>query len=203
MDLQRPFETVTPTKDGDVLQALALADESFTVAQLNRMLAMSDEGIRKVLRRLVAQGVVTRKSHGSISTFRLNREHLAAEAILSVATLGTRFRDRLEAELGSWRIPPVYAAVFGSASRGKMTVSSDIDILLVRPDSHDEDAWQQQVVDLSLKVTRWTGNEARPLEYSVDELAGEPEPVLADVVRDGLTVYGDPAWFRRQLKAKR
>jgi predicted nucleotidyltransferase len=203
MDLQRPFEVVTPTKDGDVLQVLALADESFTVGQLHRILTTSsDEGIRKVLRRLVAQGIVLRKPHGSLSTYRLNRDHLAAGAILAIAAVAAEFRRRLEGELESWPIQPVYAAVFGSAGRGKMTISSDIDILLVRQDSCDEDAWQQQVLDLTRTVTQWTGNEARPLEYTVAELSAGPEPVLADVVRDGLTLHGDPSWFRRQLKNK-
>jgi predicted nucleotidyltransferase len=201
MDLQDPFEVVTPTLDGAVLATLALVDEPFTVGQMTRMIDASDEGIRRVLRRLVLHGIVSVKTYGSTSTFSLNREHLAAPAIIAIAQLKATFLERLEAELLKWAIPPVYAAVFGSTARGEMTPASDIDLLVVRPDDVDEEQWLDQVADLSTQVTGWTGNETRVLEYTAGELGGTPEPVLRDVVRDGLTVAGSPAWFRRQVGA--
>ena len=57
MQLNKPFATVTPTLDGDVLAVLASADVTFTVSQIQRILTtVSGEGIRKVLTRLTAQG---------------------------------------------------------------------------------------------------------------------------------------------------
>ncbi len=57
MQLNRPFATVTPTLDGDVLAVLATADATFSISQIPRILATaSGEGIRKVLTRLTAQG---------------------------------------------------------------------------------------------------------------------------------------------------
>lgn len=202
MELQRPFRLVTPTLDGDVLAVLALAEASFTVGQLRRMLDVSDEGIRKVLRRLAGQGIVTTRVHGPVSTYELNREHLAAQFVIAIAQLSGTFLDRLEHAFSAWDIPPKYAAVFGSAGRGQMTTSSDIDILLVRPDRCDEELWDEQVLKLTQQVTRWTGNDVRPLDYTVSELEEAREPVLQDVAREGLTVFGQPAWFRRRVKKR-
>ena len=59
MELNRPFATVTPTLDGDVLAVLAAHDATFTTGQIHRVLnSFSEEGIRRVLSRLVLQGVV-------------------------------------------------------------------------------------------------------------------------------------------------
>jgi predicted nucleotidyltransferase len=188
-----------------VLTALALAEESFTTGQLVRLLGHgSEEGIRKVLRRLTDQGVVTADRVGATFSYRLNRSHLAAEHIVGLANLrGALFR-KIEQLLGSWPQPPVYAAVFGSAARSEMRVDSDIDIFLVRDDSSDDAAWLSQVDELVRTVTAWTGNDTRPLEYSVSELdTARAEPVLADIVDTGVTVAGQRTWLNARLRQQK
>lgn len=211
MQLNRPFATVTPTLDGDVLAVLAAASTTtFTISQIQRILTTaSGEGIRKVLTRLTAQGVVLHDRFGRTNTYRLNAEHLAAEPILALSRLTATLLDRIEAQLQAWREPPVYAAVFGSAATGRMTLSSDIDLLMVRrsppePDApHDApDVWEEQVAQLARSVTAWTGNDARVVEYTEDDLrraAGAGEPLLRDVAKQGLTVAGSRGWLTKQL----
>lgn len=203
MDLTRPLTTITPTLDGDVLAILATTDATFTTGQLHRVLTQhSEEGIRKVVRRLTQQGVLLSERVGNAYAYRFNRDHLAAEHIIGLAQLRKTFVDRIEERLSSWEIAPVYAAVFGSAARGSMTVQSDVDLLLVRPDGIDSDRWETQVHELAADVTRWTGNDTRPLEFTAAEVEsrGRDEPVLADVQREGLTVAGNRAWLTRQLR---
>ncbi len=203
MELSRPLSTVTPTLDGDVLAVLARHDATFTTGQLRRILMrFSEEGVRKVLQRLTRQGIVHSTRVGNAFAYRLNREHLAAEHIIGLARLQETFLNRLEKHLGSWQIPPVYAAVFGSAARGSMTEESDLDLLLVRPQDADDDLWRTQVDDLVAAVTRWIGNDIRPLEFTAAELAarGRDEPVLREVANEGLTVAGTRAWLTTQLR---
>jgi hypothetical protein len=84
-----------------------------------------------------------------------------------------------------------------------MTVESDIDILLVRDDSMPVDIWDAQVSALASDVSRWTGNDARPLEYTVSELlAARDDPVVRDVLEDGLTVAGQRAWLIQHLRER-
>ncbi|MDA8117657.1 MAG: nucleotidyltransferase domain-containing protein [Actinomycetota bacterium] len=201
MDLGRPLSTVTPTLDGDVLAVLAQAETTFTTGQLHRVLGRySEDGIRKVLMRLRGQGIVLAERVGNAYAYRLNREHLAAGPVIALAHSRALLLERLEAQLAAWRPGPVYAAVFGSAARGDMNVNSDIDILVIRPDDADEDAWEQQVTGLAAQVTRWTGNDARPLQFAVGEV-GDHEPVLRDVLRDGLTVAGTRAWLSTAMRS--
>jgi predicted nucleotidyltransferase len=204
MQLNRPLATVTPTLDGDVLAVLAQQEASFTTGQLHRVLGShSTEGIRKVLQRLTAQGVVCSERVGGAYNYRLNREHLAAGPIIQLARLTHTLLQRLEDRLAAWEFRPAYAAVFGSAARGTMTVDSDLDLLLIREDDTPAEIWEEQLSDLVHIVSRWTGNSTHPLEYTVSELTtARADTVLRDVLAEGLTVAGRRAWLGQQLRGR-
>jgi predicted nucleotidyltransferase len=202
MELNRPLATITPTLDGDVLTVLALHETSFTTGQLRRVLnRYSEEGIRKVLMRLTLQGIVHAERIGNAYSYQLNDEHLAAGPVKELARIRSTLLRLLEQRLEGWSHPPKYAAVFGSAARGTMTEASDLDLFLVRADDIPIDVWDDQVADLAADVSRWTGNDTRPLEYTVTELSSaRDEPVLLGILADGLTVAGSRAWLNHRLR---
>lgn len=205
MELSRPLSTITPTLDGDVLAILARHDVALTTGQVHRVLARhSEEGIRKVLQRLTRQGIVHSDRVGNAYIYRLNRDHLAAEHVIALAEIMSTFLSRLTERMDAWEVPPVYAAVFGSAARGSMTVDSDLDLLLVRPDNAPEEVWATQVDLLGEEVTRWIGNDTRPVQFTETEIVtrGRGEPVLQDVLDDGLTVAGSRAWLNKRLRKR-
>jgi predicted nucleotidyltransferase len=204
MQLNRPLATVTPTLDGEVLTVLAQHEVTFTTGQLHRILdRYSEAGIRKVLARLARQGIVHSTRIGGTYAHQLNREHIAATPIIQLARLTQSLLEQIEEYLENWDLRPRYAAIFGSAARGTMTEESDIDILLVRDDSAQIDIWDAQVTALASDVSNWTGNDARPLEYTVSELlAARNDPVVRDVVKDGLTVAGHRAWLVQHLRKR-
>jgi predicted nucleotidyltransferase len=200
VELHRPLATITPTLDGDVLTVLARHDATFTTGQVHRILTQhSEEGIRKVLRRLAGQGIVLAERIGNAFVYRFNNEHLAAQHIVELSRLQEIFLARLEDLLQAWHHPPLYAAVFGSAARGRMTDSSDIDLLLVHPGGAADAEWEDQVDNLAATITRWLGNDTRVLEFTEDEVTAS-EPVLHDVLREGLTVAGQRSWLAKQLR---
>jgi predicted nucleotidyltransferase len=205
MNIGRPLATVTPTVDGDVLSVLAQNGATFTPGSLRRLLGRySEAGIRNVLMRLTEQGIVHADRVGNAVTYRLNRDHLAAGPIIELAHLQRTLLTRIEEHLAGWSVPPVYAAVFGSSTRGEMTSSSDLDLLLVRPDDASQTTWGEQVAELSRAVSAWTGNDTRALEFTSSEVAGAAqERVLQDIARDGLTVAGSRAWLTHQLRHDR
>jgi predicted nucleotidyltransferase len=205
VELSRPLSTVTPTLDGDVLAVLARnPDVAYTTGQLYRLLAdPSEAGIRKVLQRLTKQGIVQSTRVGNTYSYQLNRDHLAAQHVMGLARLQQELLKRLEERLGAWTVPPVYAAVFGSAADGTMTVDSDLDLLLIYPPDIDDDLWQRQVDELVEDVTRWTGNDTRPLALSEAGVAsGYHWDILFDVLDRGLTVAGSTAWLKTQTRRR-
>jgi predicted nucleotidyltransferase len=202
VELNRPFATVTPTLDGDVLAVLATHDVTFTTGQIHRVLnSYSEEGIRKVLARLVLQGVVLGERIGNTYAYRLNTAHLAAEPIVALSKLFEKFLSRLEQHIRGWEHPPVYAAVFGSSVQGTMTADSDVDLFLVKETATPETDWTRQVNELAVAVTAWTGNDARVVEYTAADLpAARTEPMVQELLERGLTVAGSRAWLLKQLK---
>jgi hypothetical protein len=206
MELPRPFAVITPTLDGDVLRVLALADTEFTSGDIHRLLdGPSIRGIHNTLGRLSAQGIVHRRPAGRASLYRLNREHLAAPYVIGLARLRDELLGRLGSEVRAWSIPPLVGVLFGSGARRDHTAQSDIDVLLVRPDHGSDDAWDDHTESLSALVTAWTGNDCRMLTFTQSHIEGRGanEPVLEDVVREGITFHGDLQWLASAVKGGR
>lgn len=206
MQTQHPLAVITPTLDGDVLAVLAAADAPHTVGGVQKLIGgRSYEGIRKVLMRLTAQGTVTAQQVGNVVSYRLNREHLAAEHIIALANLRGALMDRIQSHVQAWPTPPVWAALFGSAARGQMLPDSDIDLFLVDP-ALDADRWEVLVGQLSHDVSRWTGNDTRVLSMTEAEVRASAvtrDPILQSLLDEALTISGDPVWLRRAVAGAR
>ena len=120
MDLSRPLAVITPTLDAAVLQALSATTAWTSGAQVHRMAdAGSVDGVRKVLLRLVDQGIVHAQHHSHATLFLLNREHLAAGFIIELARIRSTIVDKIEAAFDEWSSPPIHASLFGSFARGE------------------------------------------------------------------------------------
>ena len=216
MDLTHPLRVVTPTLDGDVLRILAGVgpEIEFPVSTIHALLEeYSLSGLRKAADRLVDQGLVECRRVANAYVYRLNRDHLAFDAVIALAAQRATFFARLEAAFADWEIPPVYAALFGSASRWDMTPASDIDLFLVRPDglapAIDDPLtpWEIQTDTLAGAVGRWTGNPCNVMEYDVAEVAVELAAevaagggVLLTTDAEGLHLAGDPDYLRDQVR---
>lgn len=192
MRLSRPFEVITPTVDGDVLAVLGRADGPFSGRQIHRIAGRhSEAGIRKALDRLVEQGIVVRQRVGNTHLHSLNHDHLAAEAVRSLARLRESAFELMTDTLRSWRYPPTLAAVFGSAARQEEAADSDIDVLLVRPAEAEEGTWQQTVSRFVDAISKATGNDVRVLELTGDELwAPGNDALRQELQRDAIVLLG-------------
>ena len=203
MLLGRPLQVVTPTVDGDVLAVLARTDAAFTPPQVRDLIEMhSVEGVRNALCRLTAQGIVMRERYGNAYVYRLNREHVAARHIIGLAESGDEVLQRMREQLAAWTVPCEFAALFGSAATGAMSEDSDIDVLIVRPDTvdvEDDSSWHDQVAEFERASTSWTGNDTRVLELSAAEAVkgAKRERVLRDIARDGIPLAGPSDYLTR------
>jgi len=203
---QHPLAVITPTLDGDVLAVLARADAPYTVGSIQRVLGgRSYAGIRKVLDRLTQQGIVIAQPVGAAISYRLNREHLAAQHVIALANLRATLVDRIRSFVEAWPVPPVWSALFGSAVRGEMRPDSDIDLFLVDP-AVDQERWEGQVHQLGGEVSRWTGNDVRVLSMTEAEImagAATRDPILQSLLDEALTISGEPTWLRRAVTRAR
>lgn len=196
VDLARPYASITPTLEGDVLTVLARTTGSLSGREIARLAPRgSQRGILSALERLVDQGVVVCADAGSSFQYRLNREHLAAPAVEVLMGMRAALWDRLRTAIAAWDPLAVHASAFGSAARGDGGAAGDIDLLLVRPRDLDAEdpAWREQVAELGDRVLRWTGNHAGIAELAASDLPAlaVERPELADNLRsDAITLAG-------------
>jgi len=197
VNLSRPIEAVVPTLDGPVLQALAGTTAPVTGRQVHRMAgAGSEAGVRKVLGRLVEQGLVHVSEAGASLLYVANRDHVAWPAVESLATLRRLLFDRITAAITDWEIKPLHASMFGSTARGDGDTRSDIDLFVIRParTAEDSEPWASQIDPLRDAVANWTGNPCQVFQLDMNRLAEHAavsDRLLDEWRRDAITLYGD------------
>lgn len=206
VDLSVPYTVALSKTDGAVLSLLAGTTRPLGGREVARLAGISQNGAWRALRRLVDHGVVVEQPAGGRSMlYTLNRDHLAAEPIITLTRLRSILIERLKEHVAGWEVQPIHASVFGSAARGDGGTESDIDILVIRPrDVEEEDErWRSQIDSLAAAIHSWTGNHAGIAEISERDLARlrrERPPVVENVAVDGITLVGDEpsSLFRRR-----
>ena len=199
MNFSSPYSVLLSDSIGSLLAVLAKVTRPMSGRELERMSGVKHPTALRALRRLTEHGLVTvdEVGAGAALLYKLNRNHVAAEAALILVGLNRRLRDRLTQEVSGWFPAPKHVSMFGSAARGDGGASSDVDLLIVRPSGIDQEAveWREQLDHLPRLVLGWTGNHAGIIEISEEE-AGQmalSEPrVVGELKRDAVTIHGPP-----------
>lgn len=180
-----------------VLHALSRRASPATAAQLRRAAAAGTEaGVRRSLERLARHGLLTAEEIGDRIVYSLNRDHVLYPAVMALVGAGEEFLRRLRREISSWPVPPVAAALYGSAARGDGDADSDIDILLVRPAGmrqREREQWTSQVHALRGLVQRWTGNRCQVTDRSLASLrrlSRASERIVGEWRNDAVSLAG-------------
>lgn len=142
-------------------------------------------GVRKVLLTLVDDGLIDKVPGGYV----LNREHVAAEAVIALTSLHGALVGRIRSWLERRDEPVVAAGLYGSAARRDGGSDSDIDLVVV---VRDGDA-DELVDELADAVERWSGNRGHVQGLTVEEhtrLIAEALPLVAAWERDLQPIIG-------------
>jgi len=198
MDLSHPYRAVAPGLHGDVLHELAVlaVGQDLSGRELARRVGASPEGVRKVLRSLELHGLVDAAEVPPARRYRLNREHVASDAVAALVALRGRLFDRIAEVVAGWDPPPVNVTIYGSAARGQGDLDSDIDILVVAPDDAQPGGYTWHgtaAAELLDRINAWTGNRGEVTEYPRSETRAmhrAHNQVFEEIRRDGVTVFG-------------
>lgn len=197
MDVSFPLGDVIPSAQGSVLAVLATTTTPLTGRKIAELTSptVSQSRVAQILNGLADAGLVDRTRVGPAALFVLNRDHLAAPAIETLASLRSLLWTTISDHAATWQHRPDAIIVFGSTARGDGTMTSDIDLLVTRPDGVDADDpdWNEDLTRLASTVARRTGNPCEILDRSSAELlemARTGESLLAEIRRDGRAVVG-------------
>lgn len=197
MDVSDPASVVLAPGTSAVLRALAGSTTSVPVRQLARVANVSHTRANQVIGKLSAHGLVHIEEQGGAYLCRLNPQHLAAAAVVTLVRLRTELLELLKQEIASWEVGPEHASLFGSAARGDGDTSSDLDILLIEPSdgAGNDTVWDEQMAASGERIREATGNSVAWFAISFGDLrraVRANEPVLDEWRRDSLRLAGVP-----------
>ncbi len=199
MNLAAPASVLLSTTNARVLAVLAGTNRGISGRQVAHLAAMSHGTVWRSLRRFVEHGlVIEEEAGGRTLLYRLNRDHMAADAVIALSRLRLTLIERIRHSIQQWDVPPTHAWLFGSMARGEGDTGSDVDILLIRPSGIGDESstWNDQVEELSEAIQRWSGNVASINDIREEEtprLREERPVVVDDLLDDAITLAGASA----------
>ena len=181
------FGGLLPGPQGIVLAALLRTGAPLTGRQVHAL--VSDDAslwsVQRALASLVAMGLVESRPVGRALVHTINEEHYAIRPLRELLDPLAKLRSVVTQSVGS----DVQAVVlFGSVARGEATPESDIDLAVIAPPEWPDRARLEDAVHQRM------GNTCDVLVFTADEFAAlaanGTEPVVADIVADGIPLTG-------------
>jgi predicted nucleotidyltransferase len=195
MDFRRPVQAVIPGAQGQILAVLAETSAELNLRTIARLSGVSVAQASRVLPGLVELGIVERRDVPPSALFRFVSENIAARAIASLADARRTVLLELGTSAARLTPVPVSVVVFGSFARGEADRESDLDVVVVRPSTVDEEDtdWRTGVDAWVEGARRLTGNRVELIEVAEHDASRSLRARKAfwlDVERDGIVVHG-------------
>lgn len=193
MFFREPFGGVIPGARGAVLSVLLRTGTPLTGRQVHGLLkdAYSLWTVQEALKVLAQLGIVDTQAVGRAGIHSINEEHAAVSALRAIVDPVAVLREVVGTVAGA----EVRAVIlFGSIARGEAAPESDVDLAVIAPRS-----WDRRV-ELEESVLTRVGNACDVLVFTpaeFDRLASSGEPVVRDILRDGIALVGAMPRVRR------
>lgn len=201
MNLSAPLSDIASGARGALLQALARLERPVTRRQLAATAGVNAGHGSSVIEDFISSGLVTEMKVGRASLVALNRDHLAAQSLVTLAGLRGELIRRLREWMMAW--PGLSGAwLFGSVARGQSDSDSDIDIAIVATDLDSLD-FHQRLTRLHAEVAVWTGNELQFVEHTPSSwaaLKASGNPLIEQIRTDGIPLMDNDISLLERLK---
>lgn len=189
-----PFGGVIPGARGAVLAALLRTGEPLTGRQIYGLVsdAYSLWSVQEALKVLAQLGLVDTQTIGRAGVHVINERHSSIAHLRAlvdpIAALKAAIGEAIDSDVQA-------VIVFGSVARGEATPESDIDLAVIASSAWDKRVELQDTVRVRL------GNQCDVLCFTEPEfgrLADAGEPVVSDIVRDGVALVGSKPRVKRR-----
>ena len=181
-----PFGGLIPGAQGAVLGTLMRTDVPLTGRQVHSL--VSDKyslwTVQQALRALAQLGLVDARTIGRAGVHTINEDHVSVAPLRKlldpIDALTNVVREAVGDEVES-------VILFGSIARGEAHINSDVDLAVIAPAG-----WEGRA-DLEDAVRSRLGNTCDVLHLTSEDFtrgAGVSEPVITDVLTDGVGLIG-------------
>ena len=188
-----PFGGIIPGARGAVLAVLLRTGEQLTGRQIHSLVSdnYSLWSVQEALKALTQLGLVETRTIGRAGVHTINEDHSSVaplHALLDpVAALQAAVREVVDSDVQA-------VLLFGSIARGEATPDSDIDLAVI-----SSPTWNKRV-DLQNTINTRLGNACDVVVFTEAEfrqLATAGEPVVSDILRDGVALVGSKPRVKR------
>lgn len=181
-----PFGGIIPGARGAVLATLLRTGAPLTGRQVHGLL--SDDyslwTVQEALKMLTLLGIVETQTIGRAGIHTINEQHAAVAPLRALLDPVAALRNAVSSVTGK----DISAVIlFGSIARGEARPGSDIDLAVIAPPG-----WDKRV-ELEDSIRSRLGNDCDVLVFTDAEfvrLATTGEPVVGDILRDGVALIG-------------
>ncbi len=193
MWFNEPFGGVIPGAQGAVLAALLRTDAPLTGRQIHGLVSASYSlwTVQEALKALSRLGLINTATFGRAGVHTISEGNISVaplRALLDpIAALTTTVREEVGDQVQS-------VVLFGSIARGDSTRASDVDLAVIT-----SAAWEGRS-NLEDAVRTGLGNACDVLVFAPEEftrLASAGEPVVAEILADGVALVGSMPRVRR------
>ena len=194
MDLSAPLASFMSGLDAVALRVVARAGSEITCRQVARIAGIgTPANIRLSLLRLVDIGLVISVPAPHATMYSANRSHILWPAVEIAISARKELNARIATFADANAPEDVVIVLYGSVARGESTKASDIDLLVVFPDTIALESRDEFVTGLRDSVQLWTGNDAQVYDLTESSLMRQQkagDPIVDSWAADGIVVYG-------------
>jgi len=195
LDLSAPMASLLNNLDAVALRVVARAGSALSGRQIARLAGTgTPANIRLSLLRLIDIGLVSSVPTPHATLYSANRSHILWPAIEIVMNARAELIQRVKGLAETNVSAGATVALYGSVARGDSSAASDVDLLVIFPDTVTLDDRDRFVTELRNKVQLWTGNDAQIYDLTTSALEKQREdgdPMIASWTTDGIVLFGE------------
>lgn len=193
MNFGEPFGGVIPGARGAVLAILLRTGKPLTGRQIHGLISdtYSLWSTQEALKALTQMGMVETQTVGRAGVHLINERHSSIAPLRAlvdpIIALESAIAEAIDSNVQA-------VILFGSVARGEATPESDIDLAVISSSTWDDR------VELQDTVRQRLGNHCDVLVFTQAEfsrLAAAGEPVVTDIIRDGVALVGSMPRVKR------